>query len=388
MNIRWSFDLPTSGSSVDYDYESPIFINDNEVLFAFGYERSTVLYVVDTVTGMGKELSLSSSVGVLSKCFFFIPSSEGTVVYTGDLYQYRNGTIWNSCALLQYGKVISHLIVDDDLYVLCLKGQRTTLLCVEMKSLEIRWKHEVTSGCYFPGPLFLFENCITCYGCGELLFIEPKSGNVLHSIQIPRVDKLFSPIRIDDEYIAIGFTNWSNAGVLVYSTVSGKVKWKAGKRFEGPLLRCLIYNKEDYLYWIKNDRELICLDAKDGTERFCIPTLPWLYTELCLVGERIIYGTSGADGFLNCIRFDTGEKLWSLPLKNGCTYYGRYKDTVIVGDYSKTVFQIDVESGAILQQFCTTGKIVGSIAVCEDSFYTVVWGNEHKPISLVKIAFD
>lgn len=386
MKIQWSYNLPTPDSSEYYMYGSPIFADKNEVLFAYEYKQNAKLFVIDANTGKGTQLPLNSSVSVLPKDYFFISFSNRIVFYAGDLFCYCSKKAENVCKLSEYGKVISHLAKSDLLYIICSKAESSTLLCFDMNTLHIRWKCDVTSKPYIAGPITVFENNIACYGCNKLLFIEPESGEFLSSIQISRVGKLFCPIRLDKEHIAIGYTNWSNAGILAYNTKSKKVKWKTARRFEGPLLRCCVYKRHHDLYWVKNDRELICIDENNGTEIFSISTSPWLYTDLCIEGDKIIFGTSGADGSLNCFRSDNGEKIWKIPLKNGCEYYGKYNDSLIAGDFSKTIKQIDMESGAILQEMQTEGEVVGQISIFEQDIYTVVLGDKNRSAALVKLA--
>ena len=272
------------------------------------------------------------------------------------------------------------------MYIICSKAEISTLLCFDLNTLVVKWKCDVTSKPYISGPITIFENSIACHGCDKLLFIDPNSGKFLSSIHISRAGKLFCPIRLDEEHLAIGYTNWSNAGILVYNTVSEKVKWKTVRRFEGPLLRCCIYKRDNNLYWVKNDRELICVDKNNGTELFSIPTSPWLYTDLCFEGNKILFGTSGADGSLNCIQSDTGERIWEIPLKNGCAYFGKYNNSIIVGDYSETIKQIDIESGAILQEMQTEGKVIGQLTVSDNDIYTVIWGGKDQKAEIIKAA--
>ena len=67
MNIQWSFDLPTSDKDEYFMYESPIYTDNSEVLFTYENRQDMKLLVIDTNTGVGKELSLKSSVRLLSK---------------------------------------------------------------------------------------------------------------------------------------------------------------------------------------------------------------------------------------------------------------------------------------------------------------------------------
>jgi outer membrane protein assembly factor BamB len=231
----------------------------------------------------------------------------------------------------------------------------------------------------------MFENKISCYGNDRLLFIDILSGEILDEIKISRISKLFCPIRMQDGTLLIGVTNWSNAGVLRYNKKSKKILWKSKRSFEGPLHRCEIFAKDNFVYWIKNDTEIICVNTENGEEVCRIATTPWLYTTPVFLNNRIMFGTSGRDGFLVNIDTESGNRAWALPLKNGCAFFDIYNDTVIVGDFNKKLYQVDFGSGKILQELRVGGEVVGDITVKENFVYTVIWGNEIEPIKLVKI---
>jgi outer membrane protein assembly factor BamB len=145
----------------------------------------------------------------------------------------------------------------------------------------------------------------------------------------------------------------------------------------------LLYN--NLAYWCKNDTELICVNIDNGEEVYSISTRPWLYTDPLLKSGRIIFGTSGADGFLKNIDAESGEEIWSLPLKNGCASFSFHGDTVIAGDFEKKLYRIDFASGKILRELNVGGEVVGKVSVENGSAYTVVWGNEAEPIKLIKV---
>ncbi|MBO4679965.1 MAG: PQQ-binding-like beta-propeller repeat protein [Lachnospiraceae bacterium] len=385
MKTIWKYPLPTDEKSRDCDYESPIYEYGNEVLFPFRYMHATVLYVIDTFTGRGTTLPLDTNTAVMAWEFFMEPFPDGVVIYAGDIFWYCSGKIKKAIDMTQYGKVISHAVWSGYIYLLCVRDGKHTLACFDSKNKDITWKLDVTTEAYTPGPIYFFEEKVTCFAHGELLFIDLEKGTVLSSIRILHANKLFCPIRLDEENLAIGFTNWTNAGILKYNLKSKKVEWKTGRKFEGPLLRCKIHRNNGNLIWVKNDRELICLDELTGAEKYRVSTLPWLYTDLQFSGDRTLFGTSGADGFLNCIRTDTGKEIWKLPLKDGCAFFKMQNDSVFVGDFSKRIMQIDIETGKILKELQTTGEVVGRIEVQNKALYTVVWGNATSNISLIKV---
>jgi hypothetical protein len=54
-------------------------------------------------------------------------------------------------------------------------------------------------------------------------------------------------------------------------------------------------------------------------------------------------------------------------------------------DFSKTMMQISLGNGRILQSLSVDGEVVGDIRVYDNAVYTVIWGNQEKDIRLVKI---
>lgn len=384
MRELWAYPLPTGEKSRDYQYESPIFPCGDEILFVSSCGGNDLLHIVNGETGQGRTLQLSRSVSVLPKRFFFRPLPHGILIYNGDFSLYRDGGILKTFEMNNFGDVTSHLLLKNRLYLVCGQHGRSTLLAFDTDRFMILWTVDVSCKSYAAGPVTEFEGQLSCFGKDKLLFLNPMTGEVLRELTAPRTGKLFSPKRSEDGNLILGYTNWSNAGLMKLHPLTGKPIWKHRRSFEGPLLRCRWWQKGDMLWWVKNDRELICLDAATGEERYAHPTQPWLYTDLYLMGERLLFGTAGADGYLICLHAETGEEAWSLPLQNGCEYYGLLDETVIVGDFSKRLMQLSLRDGSVLQELPMAGEIVGRITICDGCACTVVWGNGNRPITLVK----
>ncbi len=181
----------------------------------------------------------------------------------------------------------------------------------------------------------------------------------------------------------MGYTNFTAAGILKYNIKDKKIVWKHKRKFEGPQLDCKIYLYENKLFWVKNSTELICLDMHGGSEIFNFRTIPRLYSKLCFFKNDIIFGTSGADGFINDISVNDGKLKWSVPLKNGCVYFDFFEDSVIVGDFSKSIQRISIDTGSVIDRIFCGGEVVGDIKVYGNNIYTVIWGNTEKNIRIV-----
>ncbi len=183
----------------------------------------------------------------------------------------------------------------------------------------------------------------------------------------------------------IGYTNWTNAGILKYQISTKKVLWRHKRKFEGPQLKCKIYHSNDKAFWVKNSTELICVDIENGEEIHQLRTTPWLYTDLQFYQDNILYETAGADGYINCLDCETIKSRWSAFLKNGCAYYGVCNDSIVTGDFDKTIKQFSICDGRLINEMPIDGEVVGQITVSEGCLYTVIWGNSEKDIRLVKI---
>lgn len=280
----------------------------------------------------------------------------------------------------------THLLLENRLIMSCSKKQDVLLCCYDLDMRCVEWEMDITnSSNYIAGELSVYENLITCYGRDQLLFLECDTGNIAYSIKLSRIDKLFCPIKIDNENMLIGYTNWTNAGILKYNFQKKEIVWRHKRKFQGPQLKCKIYQQNDLVFWVKNSTELIALNIETGDERYHLQTAPWLYTDLQFLQNDLIYGTSGADGYINSVEAKSGERKWSVFLKNGCVSYNLYGDSVIVGDYDKTLKQISFMNGVILQNYPTDGEVVGRIKVFDDCIYTVLWGNEKRGVRFVKV---
>ena len=118
---------------------------------------------------------------------------------------------------------------------------------------------------------------------------------------------------------------------------------------------------------------------------FSVRTKPWLYTDLDFVGEHILFGTAGANSYLNCLVANSGKENWSVFLKNGCAYFDYFKSSVIAGDFDQTIKQIDFNKGTISQELAVSGEVVGRMNVHQDCIYTVIWGNEQQAVRLIRV---
>ncbi len=92
--------------------------------------------------------------------------------------------------------------------------------------------------------------------------------------------------------------------------------------------------------------------------------------------------------YLTCVHSETGEKLWSVFLQNGCAFYDIWKDHAYVGDFGKTVKKISLQDGTVAQEAYVRGQVVGQHKISHGSLYTVLRANEGKPIRLIKLSLS
>lgn len=382
MKLTWEYPLITDEHSQDYHYEAPIILHSDFVYYACMQLRTIDFHVVSSQTGEGCVHSFPATQIVLPQDWFAFVHGDHVVYYTGELIK-ANGTHIVRTIKLS-GKVTSHLLCGNSLLVVSDK-----LYSIDLDAFSVAWELNLSGEKpYRTGELTHFGAWVSCYGQNQLLFIDPESGRVTDSIRIPHIDKLYHPVALDDDTLLIGYTNWSNAGILKYQRSTNKVIWRHKRKFEGPQLRCRIWHEDARSYWVKNDTELICLSDETGEELFQLRTVPWLYTDLQFLNGCILYGTAGANGYINCLDARSGQMKWSVYQQNGCAYYGIYNATALVGDFSKTVAQLSLRDGTVVDQLHLDGEIVGRIKVHDGQVYTVTWGTEGKPVRLVKIEFS
>ncbi len=386
MKLAWESDLLTDENSQDYHYESPILILGDWLYFAMPERKGTRIYILRKEMGEGVYRSVRESYSLLPHDYFFLSYDETAILYTGDLHFFQGDTLVKRLYFQGKGKAVSHLVYQDVLYIICINGRIQTLETVDLKTMEWRQSIDISkSTSYQPGSLEMFGDLLSFYGKDQLLFMDPHTCTVSHGLTLPRIGKLFCPISLDQDTMLLGYTNWSNAGMIKYCRSAKKILWRNKRNFEGPQIKCKIYLHNGNALWIKNDRELIAVDVGTGEEKYRVPTLPWAYTDLRFYGDRILYGTAGANGYLNCVQTETGEKLWSVFLQNGCAYYDIWQDHVFVGDFGKTVKKIAIQDGSVSEELPVDGEVVGQHRISDNALYTVLWGNSEKNIRLVRI---
>ena len=343
------------------------------------------LIVIDAKSGSAESIDLPSIHNVIPSEFFLFAYKDVIIFYTGEFWMYDGKSTVKVMQLAGISKIEAYYINENRLIL----SDGFSLYYFDLDTFENQWIIDtMNSKPYRVDEIIMFEQTIACYGRDSLLFIDPLSGEIQNQIKIPRIDKLFHPIRTGDGNLLLGYTNWSNAGVLKYDVNTGKVIWRHKRKFEGPQLNCKLYTYENYVYWVKNDTELICLNIDTGDEVFTRRTTPWIYTDLRFDDDKIMYGTAGANGYFNCINARSGLEYCSVYLQNGCAFYDTYQDTVLVGDFSKQMMQLSPQDGRILQTLPVDGEVVGDIRVCDGSVYTVIFANENKPVRLIKIEIE
>ena len=387
MKILWEYALPTTEKSLEYEFESPILENGNHVCFVSSTAGTQRLHIIDQNTGEGRAQVLPRSVSVLPSKYFFFTHGDHAVLYTGDLHLLHGGVLTRTLSMTGLGEINAHLIRDGRLYISCNGRVGASLCCIDLDTLDVVWGLGISnSSNYRAGDPAFFGDLISCFGRDQLLFVQPEDGTIVGTLKLPRISKLFCPIRLDDDNLLIGYTNWTNAGILKYQISTKKILWRHKRKFEGPQLQCRIHYRDGQAFWVKNSTELICLNAENGEEVYRLPTAPWLYTDLRFHEDSILYGTSGADGYLNCLDQRSGTVRWAQFLKNGCAYYGLQDESVFVGDFSKTIREISITDGRIMDELSLDAEVVGQVALRSNCLYTVIWGNGEKDIRLVKIS--
>ncbi len=381
MKLLWRYDLPTSEQSRDHHFEGPILIKEDRLFFVSCGPQAR-LHVLEAASGRPLFPPAELSCDTISSRHLMFDTGDGLVIYTGRWYFWQEGRL--SPLAIPGGPVLSALHQGQRLYILC-RNRGDILRCLDLDTRGLLWETTVscTNSAYQAGSLHPLGNLLTCAGRDGLVILDPRTGALRDSIKIPRIAKLYCPRELSGGHLLLGYTNWTGAGVLRYDPDSRQVLWRHRRNFEGPQLDCTLWFWQDLVLWVKNGTELICLDHETGEEQYALRTAPWLYTPLQPAGERMLYGTAGADGFLNCLDPATGKTCWSHFLKNGCAWFGLREDSVVIGDFGKTIKELRLADGALLQELAVEGEVVGRVTISGNAAYTILWGDETRDIQLV-----
>lgn len=383
MKKRWEYPLYFCEDRGSNRCEGPIHIQGTWLYFV-SCNPTPILHILSHDAGTGHHIPLCREV-ILSEDCFFLPAGDDVILYCHDLCLLRDGQVRQRLSFPDRGRLISHLLLGDRLYMV-FKGRNAALVCVDIRKMHILWETDIHNDSYYTvGPVTAFRDRLACFGRDKLLFPDPDNGQILEELKLPRIGKLFQPTDLGNGKLLLGYTNWSNAGVLCLDTANKKILWRHKRNFEGPLLRCRYYIQDDRIFWVKNDTELCCVSLCDGSELYRLWTEPWLYSALEIAPEGLVFGTSGGDGFLRCLDPQTGKDRWKHPMKGGCIYYTRHSGDILTGDYTGRIFRIHSRDGQILETFDTGTEVVGRYHIHENSLYTVLWQDDALPCRLVRI---
>ena len=391
MNQIWEYPLPTNEKSIEHQFEGPILAGTDYLYYAVKTARNVTIHVVDNRTGQGTVYPFSRSefIWVGPKDFFGFFHNGLAYYFTADLHVFKGSLLIKTIPLSENREFNTWLHLENRLYLAIGHRPFEKLLCIDLDAQEILWSLNIGSTKnYVAGALSFFEGNILCYGLDHLLFVKPEDGSIEKKLKLPRIDKLFCPLRQEDDTLLIGYTNWTNAGVLCYDETTQKILWRYKRQFQGPLGNCRLYPYGDKIYWTKNDTELICLNRMTGEEISRVRTAPWRYTPLQFHDKYLLFGTSGSDGFLYCVDAEQCAVRWTIPLKEGCMFFGIRENSAYCGDYNNNLLCISLKDGMPHQPLSLDAEVIGDIEIGGNALYTVIWGNEEKPIRLVKISLD
>lgn len=391
MKLIWEYSLPTNSKSIEHHFECPILAGGDYVYYAVKTARIITLHVVNARTGEGTVHSFpySEFMWIGPQEFFGFFHKGFAYYYAVDLHIFQGGQLVATIPLSENREFNSWLNREDRLYLAIGHRPFEKLMCIDLIRREILWS--VNIGCtknYRAGAISFFEGQIICYGLDHLLYVNPDDGSIERKLKLPRIEKLFCPVRQEDGTLLLGYTNWTNAGVLCYDEAGKKILWRNKRQFQGPLGNCQLYLHGNNVYWTKSDTELICLNRATGEEINRVRTAPWRYTPLRFHRDQLLFGTSGADGFLYCLDANQCAIHWTIPLKEGCAFFAVREKQVFCGDYNKNLLCISLADGKQRQILPLDAEVIGDIQIQDDALYTVIWANEEKSIRLVKVALS
>lgn len=408
MRVAWEYPLPLTDQNAvrDFDLESPIGVRGSELFFAlidFDETQRTRHWPIGTprlnvhrishLTGRPQSVcsrTLESGPQVdLPRNLAFLDDGNRTLLFANGLFDCGESLRELGCSRIRQVATELHpgrpmfLIDARRLYFTDSKFER---LCrYEMASETMAWQTAIQeSARYRCEPPQWFGTQLVTYGRNGLVFVDPNDGEIQRELKLPKIEKLYSPIDLKDDWL-IGWTGWSVGGVVRYSPKTDQIVWRFKKRCSDPALYGRIWHVDDVVIWVKASNEIVGIDVVSGKERWSFPTKPWLYSPIKILDGQLIFGTAGADGFLQSVNASTGKANWSVFLKNGCSYFDVWQESVVVGDFDRIIRQIDLTTGKEMDRIVVDAPVVGDMKVIGDMAVTTIWLTDNKPPRIVGI---
>jgi outer membrane protein assembly factor BamB len=171
------------------------------------------------------------------------------------------------------------------------------------------------------------------------------------------------------------YVGFSDGSIVALLASNGAVKWEKqlsrNKKFRDLDSDPLIEN--DYLYVLGFDDQIYCLRA--GTGETVWHSELGGYGSILLSGDRLYYATT--NGEFAALNKETGEKVWTFPLKQGiATSASLYKGLVIFGESQGALRILDASNGKLISSFDPGRGILSPPMVDEKSNRVYFISNE------------
>lgn len=407
MKIKWEYPLPLTEQPSDHHYEGPILVSGEKVYFATsrfehlveerGRNRAArgsivTVHVIDRATGSAGTHEFRVPERTIPGQWNFIEAGSRIILHCGPFLSIAptlriiQELPFAIVVAVKNGARPTFLVHDEHLLFAAEKDPM--LHSFDLNSDALQWKIRLNNKHHYSlTPPIVFDESIVCYGRDALNFIKLENGEITKSIQIKRINKLYSPIPLGDDLL-LGYTNGSVGGVIRYCLATDTVIWRSRRNFQGPASYCKIWSIGGIAVWVKGETEIIGIDQKTGEQAWAFPTSPWLYSHIEVIEGNLVFGTAGRDGFLNSVHPATGKANWSVFLKQGCAHFARHKDSLIAGDYDCIVHRFDLSTGKELDRVAADAQVVGAMTVADGCAYTVLWCNDRKPPRLICVEID
>ena len=407
MKLAWEYELPLTETLFTHDYEGPIHVAGDTVYFATSdFElpsetratnrkqrgRVVTIHAVAVQSGNAVTTQLNVPACLIPAKWAFVRHDDQLFLHCGHLLTVQPDLNVVHMPFTEPQPIKTayrpRLLTVGDTLIFA-DATTSRLLAVEPSVGSVKWELDLKSmKPYGVGSPLHLGTEIACYGRDELNYVDPVTGTITGSLQLRHIDKLFSPVRFEDDLL-LGYTNWSVSGVIRYRPSTGEVVWRYRRKSSGPSTYCRIYLIGQTVVWVKGETEIIGVDVHSGEERWTCKASPWLYTELHSVDGDLLFGTAGRDGFIRRIDGATGQDKWSVHLKNGCAFFDYYRDSAIVGDFDNCLHRLRLSDGTMMDRMEVAGPVVGDVVVNGASAYTVVWcSSNDKPPRLLRVGLE
>ena len=392
MRIRWEYEFDELGERAPGWSEAPLhwdgeavlvptqFVEDDPELLAKAPRwRRKCIAVHRVADGDGSVTAFVVDQTLLDRDWSFSRLGKDLVLHVGRCFVLPSG---DRIDALPYGSApcLQH---EGRLFF----TRAAEVHCHDATTRERTWMRELSADARSAtGPLALRDGRLYCHGGGVMNVIDPASGDVERTWQLPRVERLFAPVSYEGDLI-FPYTAGSSGGLLRFDPRKGEQVWKFSRRGRAspPGGAALPVQGNTAIVSFNDGSSLVGVDLDEGEARWS-HRAQWLYAPLAVHERSILFGTAGGYGrHLRRHDVHTGETEWAVAMDGGCVYYATDGDHLVAGDRKGILRRIRRSDGEVTDELATGGSLQGPPLVANGCTHVLRWprkARENRPVLL------